>query len=153
MVFDKNIDLLAKQQKLLAELRKIVGRGFEFSDAYIKQCDWNCNCIGEQPVRYGKITNKYVYIGCRAIYTTNADFTEYGAVIRKYPICKVPANQIVKKIALEDLFVCDLEKIVNDIKVALSWEMERMSRLKAEMIECQKYIDIFNKVSLNYIKH
>lgn len=147
MVYEKNIDLLAKQQKLLAELRKIVGRGFEFSDAYIKQLDWDCNRIGEQPVRYGKITNKYVYIGCRAIYTTNTDFTEYGAVIRKYPLCKVPANQIVKKIALEDLFVCDLEKIVNDIKVALSWENERMNKLKLEMVKCQKYVDLFNKIT------
>ena len=147
MVFDSNIDLLTKQQNLLAELRKIVGKGFEFSDAYMEQCDFNCNRISEQEIRYGKVTNKYVYIGCRAIYTTNDEHTEYGAVIRKYPICKVPSNQIVKKIALEDLFVCDLEKIVNDIKIALSWEMERMNRLKAEIIECQKYVDLFNKIS------
>ena len=147
MVFDCNIDLLAKQQNLLAELRKIVGRGFEFSDAYMNQCDFNCNRIGEQEIRYGKVTNKYVYIGCRAIYTTNDERTEYGAVIRKYPICKVPSFQIVKRIALEDLFVCDLEKIVKDIKFALWWENERMNKLKLEMVKCQKYVDLFNKIA------
>jgi hypothetical protein len=147
MVFDCNIELLAKQQNLLAELRKIVGRGFEFSDAYMNQCDFNCNRIGEQEIRYGKVTNKYVYIGCRVIYTTNDEHTEYGAIIRKYPICKVPSNQIVKRIALEDLFVCDLEKIVKDIKFALWWENERMNKLKLEMVKCQKYVDLFNKIT------
>ena len=74
--------------------------------------------------------------------------TEYGAVIRKYPICKVPSYQIVNKIALEDLFVCDLEKIVKDIKFALWWENERMNKLKLEMVKCQKYVDLFNKITI-----
>ena len=102
MVFDRNIELKEKQQNLLAELRKIVGRGFEYSNAYLKQCKCETNYIGEQDVRYGKVTKKYVYISCRAIATTNDDNTEYGAVIRKYPIYKVPSSQIVNKIALED---------------------------------------------------
>lgn len=149
MIIERNSELNEKQQKLLAELRKIVGRGFEFSDAYMKQCKWEVNRIGEQDVRYGKVTKKYVYIGCRAIFTTNEENTEYGAVIRKYPICKVPSFQIVNRIALEDLFVKDLEKIVNDIKFALWWEKDvRMKQLQAEMEECKKYTDLFDKFYL-----
>ena len=92
---------------------------------------------------------KYVYIGCRAIFTTNEENTAYGAVIRKYPICKVPSFQIVNRIALEDLFVKDLEKIVNDIKFALWWEKDvRMKQLQAEMEECKKYTDLFDKFYL-----
>ena len=144
MVFDRNIELKEKQQNLLAELRKLVGRGFDFSKAYMKQCDYDCNRIGEQEIRYGRITKKYVYIGCRAIYTTNDEETEYGARIRKYSVCTRQGE--TNKIALEDLFVCDLEKIVNDIKLALWWEKGvRLKRLEAEMTECQKYVTLFNK--------
>ena len=92
MVFDKNIELKEKQEKLLAELRKIIGRGFKFSEAYMKQCDFNCNRIGEQEIRYGNVTKKYVYIGCRAIYTTNDEETEYSARIRKYSVCTTQGN-------------------------------------------------------------
>lgn len=146
MVFDKNIELKEKQEKLLAELRKIIGRGFKFSEAYMKQCDFNCNRIGEQEIRYGNVTKKYVYIGCRAIYTTNDEETEYGARIRKYSVCTTQGN--TNKIALEDLFVKDLEKIVADIKFALWWENQRMKKIKAEMEECQKYVDMYNKFCL-----
>ena len=143
MVLEGNVELKEKQQKLLAELRKIVGRGFECSVAYLKQCNYEANRIGEQKIRYGKITKQYVYIGCRAIYTTNYDGTEYGAVIRKYSVCTRQGE--TNKIALEDLFVCDLEKIVNDIKLALLWEKGRMKYLEAEMAECQKYVSLFDK--------
>lgn len=144
MVFDRNIELKEKQEKLLAELRKLVGRGFVFSEAYLKQCHYNCNCIGEGERQFGKVTKKYVYVPCRAIYTTNDDGTEYGARIRKYSVCTTQGN--TDKIALEDLFVCDLEKIVNDIKFALWWEKDvRMKKLEEEMTECQKYVDLFNK--------
>ena len=143
MVFDRNIELKEKQQKLLAELRKIVGRGFECSEAYLKQCKWECNRIGEHEIRFGKVTKKYVYIGCRVIYDTNAEETEYGARIRKYSVCTTQGN--TNKIELEDLFVCDLEKILNDIKFALVWETDRMKKIEAEKVECQKYVDLYNK--------
>ena len=144
MVFEENVELKEKQQKLLAELRKIVGRGFECSEAYLKQCKYEANRIGEQEIRYGKITRQYVYIGCRAIYTTNDEGTEYGARIRKYSVCTNQGN--TNKIALEDLFVKDLEKIVNDIKFALWWEkVVRLKKLEEEMTECQKYVSLFDK--------
>jgi hypothetical protein len=147
MVFDRNIELKEKQEKLLAELRKIVGRGFEYSNAYLKQCDFECNRIGEQETRYSKITKKYVYIGCRVIYTTNDEGTEYGARIRKYSVYTTQGN--TNKIALEDLYVKDLEKILYDIKFALWWEKSvRMKKLAAEMADCQKYVDAFNKFCL-----
>ena len=144
MVFEENKELYEKQQSLLAKLRKIVGRGFNFSEAYLKQCNYDCNRIGEQEIRYGKITKQYVYIGCRAIYTTNDEGTEYGARIRKYSVCTRQGE--TKRIALEDLFVCDLEKILHDIEFALWWEKgHRMKHLEAEMAECQKYVALFNK--------
>lgn len=143
MVFDKNIELKEKQQKLLAELRKIVGRGFECSEAYLRRCGWECNCIGKGGRRFGKITKKYVYVSCRAIYTTNEENTEYGAEILKYSVCTTQGN--TNKIELEDLFVCDLEKILNDIKFALWWETDRMKKIEAEKAECQKYVDLYNK--------
>lgn len=147
MVFDRNIELKEKQQNLLAELRKLVGRGFDFSKAYLEKCDYDCNRIGEQEIRYGRITKKYVYIGCRAIYTTNEENTEYGAVIRKYSVCTTHGN--TNKVALEDLFVKDLEKIVADIKFALWWEKNnRMKRLQAEMADCEKYVKLFDKFCL-----
>ena len=143
MVFDKNIELKEKQQKLLAELRKIVGRGFECSEAYLKQCNWECNRIGKGGRQFGKITKKYVYVSCRAIYTTNEENTEYGAEILKYSVCTTQGN--TNKIELEDLFVCDLEKILKDVKFALWWETERMKKIEAEKVECQKYVDLYNK--------
>jgi hypothetical protein len=143
MVFDRNIELKEKQQKLLAELRKIVGRGFECSEAYLKQCNWECNRIGKGGRLFGKITKKYVYVSCRAIYTTNEENTEYGAEILKYSVCTTQGN--TNKIELEDLFVCDLEKILKDVKFALWWETERMKKIEAEKVECQKYVDLYNK--------
>ena len=143
MVFDRNIELKEKQQKLLAELRKIVGRGFECSDAYLAQCRWECNRIGKGERRFGKITKKYVYVPCRAIYTTNEENTEYGAEILKYSVCTTSGN--TDKIALEDLYVKDLEKILDDIKFALWWETQRMAKIEIEKAECQKYVDLFNK--------
>ena len=143
MVFDSNIELEEKQQKLLAELRKIVGRGFECSEAYLKQCNWECNRIGKGGRQFGKITKKYVYVSCRAIYTTNEENTEYGAEILKYSVCTTQGN--TNKIELEDLFVCDLEKILKDVKFALWWETERMKKIEAEKVECQKYVDLYNK--------
>lgn len=144
MVLDESSELYKKQESLLSDIRKIVGRGFEFSKAYMKKCDYECNRIGEQEIRYGKVTKKYVYIGCRAIYTTNDENTEYGASIRKYSVCTTLGN--TDKIALEDLFVKDLAKILNDIKLALWWEKDvRMKTLEVEMADCKKYADMFDK--------
>lgn len=144
MVFDRYIELKEKQEKLLAQLRKIVGRGFEFSEAYLKQCNWECNRIGKGERRFGKVTKKYVYVPCRAIYTTNEENTEYGAEILKYSVCTTHGN--TDKIALEDLYVKDLEKIIEDIKFALWWEKgHRMKQLEKEMADCQKYVKIFDK--------
>lgn len=143
MVFDRYIELKEKQEKLLAQLRKIVGRGFEFSEAYLNQCNYECNRIGKGERRYGKITKKYVYVPCRAIYTTNEENTEYGAEILRYSVCTTMGN--TDKIALEDLYVKDLEKIIEDIKFALWWENERMKKIEIEKAECQKYVDLFNK--------
>ena len=147
MVVVNNVELDVKRNDLLDKIRRIVGRGFEFSDAYISQCK-------ERPMlndamAYAKVTKKYVYIGCRCVFTNNEDNTEYGAKIMKYPLYKVPSNQLVKKIDLEDLFIKDLEKIYDDIKFAVWWETQRMVKIEKEKEECQKYVDIFNKFFKN----
>lgn len=146
MVFDRNIELKEKQEKLLAELRKIVGRGYNFSEAYIDHCLKNSGerpYIGEGFRPIGKTTKKYLYVPCRAIYTTNDEGTEYGARILKYSVCTTIGN--TDKIALEDLYVCDLEKLLDDIKFSIWWETEHMKKLQAEVADCQKYVDLFNK--------
>jgi len=143
MVLNNNTELEAKRNKLLDSIRKVVGRGFEYSEAYISQC--KTRPMLNDAMCYGKITRKYVYINCRCIYDLNEDETERGAIIMKYPIYRVPFNQLINKIELEDLFIKDLEKIYDDIKFALWWETQRMVKIDIEKAECQKYVDIFNK--------
>ena len=64
MVLDNNNELKEKQQKLLAELRKIVGRGFEFSHEYMLHCNWECNRIGRLVGVLSFLTNIcYIAIG------------------------------------------------------------------------------------------
>ena len=143
MVVVDNKELEAKRNDLLEKIRKIVGRGFEYSNAYISKCSGAP--ILNDTMQYGKVTKKYVYINCRCVFSNNEDGTEYGAVILKYSLYKYFDGQNVTKINLEDLFIKDLRKIYEDIKFALWWETKRMAKIEAEKAECQKYVDIFNK--------
>jgi hypothetical protein len=127
MVRDENSELHAKQQRLLAELRKIVGnKKLMFSDAYIKARKGTYHTLGSVgcEMAYFGVTRKNVMCPCRVVYTNNEDCTEYGADIRKYSLYRNFNGQIVKQIALEDLFVKDLEKVLNDIKVFIWWESD-----------------------------
>ena len=87
MVYFGNIELKERQQKLLDEIRKIVGRGYTFSDAYIKK-KGGLPRMGYGMMSYGKITKKYVYCSCRAVYCNNEEKTEYGVRISKYSLLK-----------------------------------------------------------------
>lgn len=122
MVRDNNSELYAKQQSLLADLRKIVGnKKLEFSNAYIKARKGTYHTIGDNRNYFG-VTRKSVMCPCRVVYSNDPLNKEYGAYIKRYSLYKYFDGQNVKKIALEDLFVKDLEQIVNDIKYFLWWE-------------------------------
>ena len=124
--------LIEKQNKLLADIRKIVGgRKFIFSDAYCNKVHPNIG-VGEMP--YSIITKKYLYVSCFVIYTNNKDNTEYGSVIKKFPICyQRGTGRFVDKIELEDLFISDLQKILDEIKFYLWWEANvQYPKVKAE---------------------
>lgn len=140
MVIDNKSELYAKQQSLLAELRSIVGnKKLEFSDAYIKARKGEYHrlgSVGNDMIYYG-VTRQNVMCSCRVVYTNNEDCTEYGANIRKYSLYKYFDGQNVKKIVLEDLFVKDLEQVVNDIKFFLYWEANvHFPQIKKEYDEC-----------------
>lgn len=124
--------LIEKQNKLLADIRKIVGgKKFTFSDAYIKKVHPR---IGEGERDYGTITKKYIYVSCFLQRNNNEDCTEWGAIIKKFPICYNRATgSFVEKVELEDLFISDLEKILDEIKFYLWWEANvQYPKVKAE---------------------
>lgn len=141
MVRDNNSELYKKQQSLLAELRKIIGnKSLEFSNAYInarKGKTYPTLGIAGSEMNYYGVTRHSVMCPCRVVYSNDPLNKEYGAYIKKYSLYKYFDGQNVKKIALEDLFVSDLEQIVTDIKFFLWWEAnEHYPRLNKEYNEC-----------------
>jgi len=144
MVLNDNIELERKRQKLLGDIRRIVGRGFEFSDAYVKQINGYPRCGDGRP--FTKVTNKYLYCPCRVVYGNNEEKTEYGASILKYSLYRRHDGKNVEKIELEDLFVSDLKKVYDEIVFCLWWETYvRYPNLKKQMEVCEKYVDCLNK--------
>ena len=139
-------ELIAKQDKLLADIRKIVGgKKFTFSDVYCNKVHPNIG-IGERP--YSTITKKYIYVSCFLQHNNNEDCTEWGAIIKKFPICyKRTSGSFVEKVELGDLFISDLEKILDEIKFYLWWEScVNLPKVRAEyerLIECEAK---FNKM-------
>ena len=130
-----------KNDKLLSDIRKIVGnKKFTFSDEYAKRV---YPCIGVGDRLYTSVTKTYVYVNCFVQYSTNKDLNEYGAYIKKFPICyQRGSGEFVKKVALKDLFIEDLEKILNDLKFYLWWQAEvKLPKIKEEYekaLACQK---------------
>ena len=150
MVRDGNDELKAKQETLLAELRRIVGnKKLMFSDSYIKaRCDKypTLGAVGSEMNYYG-ISRKYVFCPCRVLYSANEDNTEIGAYVRKYSLYKYYQGQVVKKIDLEDLFVKDLEQVLADIKFFLWWEAEsHFPSVEALYKETLAYKDKYEKL-------
>jgi hypothetical protein len=139
MVRDNTSELYAKQQALLKELRSIVGnKKLEFSNAYMKARKNQYHTLGginERP--YYGVTRKSVMCPCRVVYSNDPTNQEYGAYIKKFSLYKHFDGQNVKMIALEDLFVSDLEKILEDIKFFLFWETHvHFPQVKNEYEEC-----------------
>lgn len=138
--------LKAKQEKLLADIRKIVGgKRFNFSDAYLKNFHPKIG-VGERPIN--GITKKYVYVSCFLQHSNNEDNTEYGAIIKRFPVCyQRGCGSFVDKVELEDLFISDLEKILRELKFYLWWEAcVRLPKVKAQYDEVLEYEKKYNKM-------
>jgi hypothetical protein len=154
MVRDNQSELYAKQQSLLAELRSIVGnKKLEFSNAYIKARKGEYHrlgSVGNDMIYYG-VTRQSVMCSCRVVYSNDPLNKEYGAYIKKYSLYKYFDGQNVKKIALEDLFVKDLEQVVNDIKFFLFWEANvHFPQIKKEYDECIAFKEKYSKFEKKY---
>ena len=150
MVRDNTSELYAKQQRLLAELRSIVGnKKLEFSNAYIKTRKGEYHRLGD--MIYFGVTRQSVMCPCRVVYSNDPLNKEYGAYIKKYSLFKYFDGQNVKKIALEDLFVHDLEQIVKDIKFFLYWEANvHFPQIKKEYDECIAFKEKYSKLEKKY---
>lgn len=148
MVLDNNSELYAKQQSLLAELRKIVGnKKLMFSKSYIDSRKGEYDTIGNEGRHYFGITRKSVLCPCRVVYSNDPFNKEYGAYIKKYSLYRYFDGQNVDKIALEDLFVKDLEKIVKDIKFFLFWEANvHLPTIKLEYDKCLELKSKYDKI-------
>ena len=149
MVYDDFPELKKEQTKLLAELRSIIGnKKLEFSEAYIKSRKGEYHKLGNgYNMNYYGVTRQSVMCPCRVIYHASEDGREYGASILKYSLYKYFDGKIVKKVPLEDLFVKDLEQIVNDIKFFLWWESEvHYPQIKKEYEETCSLVEKYNKL-------
>ena len=138
--------LQTKNDQLIADIRKIVGgKKFTFSDAYLKKHQPKIG-IGERPIN--GITKKYVYVSCFLQHSNNEDNTEYGAIIKKFPICyQRGCGSFVEKVELEDLFIVDLDKILRELKFYLWWEANvRMPNVRAEYEKLQELYSKYAKL-------
>ncbi len=139
-------ELEAKQEKLLSEIRKIVGgKKVTFSDRYLKKYRPNIG-VGDRPI--DGITKKYVYVSCFLQKGVNEDNTEYGAIIRRFPICyQRDSGSFADKVELEELFISDLERILRELKFYLWWEAcIRLPKVKAQYDEVLEYEKKYNKM-------
>ena len=152
MVRDNTSELYAKQQSLLAELRSIVGnKKLEFSNAYIKARKGMRHTLGGDSRVYFGVTRQSVMCPCRVVYSNDPLNKEYGAYIKKYSLYKYFDGQNVNKIALEDLFVNDLEQVVNDIKFFIFWEANvHFPQIKKEYDECAALKEKYSKFEKKY---
>ena len=136
------------REELLAAIRKIVGRKFQFSEAYAKKCG-GYPTLGANERTYSILTRKYVYIPCRVIFGRNAD-GEVGAYFHRYSLYKYFDGVVITKIEYEQLFTKDLQKIYDDLLFYLWWEKSvRLPKIEKEYAECKKYSDIFDKIDIS----
>lgn len=136
------------REELLASIRKIVGKKFQFSEAYAKECG-GYPTLGENERTYNILTRKYVYIPCRVTFGKNTK-GEVGAYFHRYSLYKYFDGVVITKIEYEKLFTKDLQKIYNDLLFFLWWEKNvRLQRVEKEYNECRKYVDIFDKIDIS----
>ena len=72
------------REELLTAIRKIVGRKFQFSEAYAKKCG-GYPTLGANERTYSILTKKYVYIPCRVTFGRNAE-GEVGSIMTFFSI-------------------------------------------------------------------
>lgn len=136
------------REELLAAIRKIVGRKFQFSEAYAKKCG-GYPTLGANERTYSILTRKYVYIPCRVTFGKNAE-GEIGAYFNRYSLYKYFEGVVITKIEYERLFTKDLLKMYNDLLFYLWWEKSvRLPKIEKEYAECKKYADIFDKINIS----
>lgn len=139
-------NLQEKNDKLLADIRKIVGsKRFDFSPAYLEKYRPKIG-VGDRPIN--GITKKYVYVSCFLQHSNNENNTEYGAIIKRFPIAyQRGCGSFVNKVELTDLFIADLEKILRELKFYLWWETEvRLPKVRAQYNELLEYEKKYNKM-------
>lgn len=134
-----------EREEILKELKSIIGRSFQFSDAFIKKCPVYIG-VGERP--YCRLTQKYLYVSCFKIFSYREDVDEYGVEIKKFPICYNSLyGEFVDKVPLDKLFTSDLNKILADIKYALWWETNvHLPKIQSELEDAKKYEALFKKL-------
>ena len=136
------------REELLAAIRKIVGRKFEFSETYTKNCG-GYPTIGANEITYSILTRKYVYIPCRVTFGRNEE-GEVGAYFHHYSLYKYSDEVDITKIEYEQLFTKDLRKIYNGLLFYLWWEKSvRLPKIEKEYAECKKYSNIFDKIGIS----
>ena len=132
------------REELLAAIRKIVGRKFEFSGVYTRPT------LGDEERTYSVLTRKFLFIPCRVTFGWNGDETEYGAYFHRYSLYKHFDGSIITKIEYEKLFTKDLRKIYNDLLFYLWWEKTiHLPKIEKKYAECKKYADIFDKLNIS----
>lgn len=140
------------REQLLVTIRKIVGRKFEFSEAYAKKCG-GYPTLGANERTYSILTKKYVYIPCRVTFGKNVE-GEVGAYFNRYSLYKYFDGVVITKIEYEQLFTKDLQKIYDDLLFYLWWEKSvRLPKIEKEYAECKKYADIFDKIDMKKIEN
>lgn len=140
------------REQLLVTIRKIVGRKFEFSEAYAKKCG-GYPTLGANERTYSILTKKYVYIPCRVTFGKNVE-GEVGAYFNRYSLYKYFDGVVITKIEYEQLFTKDLQKIYDDLLFYLWWEKSvRLPKIEKEYTECKKYADIFDKIDMKKIEN
>ena len=133
--------------EILNKIKDLVGgKTFRFSDSYISQRKGHPTLGQFRP--YTAVTRKYVYVSAFVKYVWNEELEEYGMEIKKFPICyRKSDGALVDKVALNDLYTSDLEKILEDIKFNLWWEIKvRLPKLQAEMKEIEALEKMWNKL-------
>lgn len=140
------------REQLLVTIRKIVGRKFEFSEAYAKKCG-GYPTLGANERTYSILTKKYVYIPCCVTFGKNVE-GEVGAYFNRYSLYKYFDGVVITKIEYEQLFTKDLQKIYDDLLFYLWWEKSvRLPKIEKEYTECKKYADIFDKIDMKKIEN
>jgi len=137
-----------EREEILKEIRNIVGgKTFTFSEDYLNKAGHACHCVGQERP-YSSITKKYLFVSCFAVYKYDEGAEEYGTSIQKFPIVyNRMTGSFVKKVALDDMFTKDLQKVLDDVKYYLWWEAEvRLPKLQIQLDEAKKYANMFYKM-------